>query len=1210
MSKLSGALRGAVRCAVALAAATALGVAVAQQVAVNINIEAQSVDAALRELSRQANTNILFSPAAVQGLRSTSINAVMTAEEAAKALTAGTDLEVVRDLTGALIVRRRPISKTNFNELNPADFEVDPNLELEEVIVVGVRRALETAQEIKRDADTFVDSVTATDVGSFPDKSVAEALQRVAGITVSRLQSNDDSTHFSAEPAGGLIRGLTFVRTEFNGRDSFSADGYRGLNFNDISPELMAGVDVYKNQTAEMIEGGIAGTVNLRTRLPLDVTSRVFSLTARANYGDRSDDTTYEGSGIFADVWNTDIGRFGLLANYAYSHLKTQTEGVVMQRIGTFCSSGNADADGNALIGADGSVPCDSSPYGGSGWRYMPSQVNFSQVLYDRVRRGASAALQFESTDRRWLATAQYMDSKYDNAWGERSSNISFFSLWAAPGYSPQSNAVIAPADGTPAFTFGPDGMLESGVLTQPTGDWLGGSTAGNLAYGSAVPGLPFVNYCGPQPDGSPSTCSTQRQGVYVGNEARNFDHAEGTRDVSFNLRWNATDRLRAVFDFQRIDAQTDNYDILVANRTMANAKYSTNRDGTPRIELLPGSNVNYAPGFLANPHNYYIPFVQDHLEDNEARETALRGDLEYRIGRTWLDSLKFGARHASRKQRVRYSVYNWSPIAAPWLCNGPGFNIDNSQAAPYPAGCGEAGRVFRGYGAGIWETGSFGDLYDGSVFANGPMVFLNRETLLDRQRHIDALSGATTGSPMGWTPLCQRATNTEGCFIDPEILDVEERTRALYAMLRFGGDNANIFGIGVRGNVGLRYVRTSVSSAGGVAFPTATWYQTAAATPCNAPLAAEDVTHLSCWLTPELLAFSNGAGIENDLSRSHDNLLPSLNLRFQLSERQYLRFGASRSLSRPDFGLLRNHVGVQSPVIDTTANSSYVIYRSPDAPRTPENVTGYRFVFHADSGFGGLAPITADNFDLAYEHYWGRSSSFSLGLFHKRLNGSIAYGEFERELENNGTTQTVVVRGPRNGAGGGTLDGVEVAFQTFFDSLPAPWDGFGVQLNYTHVKQSGINNSNLAVQPGYAPGGTIAFGGGLQVNDKIIDSHRLAGISDDSYNVVALYERGPIGVRLAYSWRSEFLTNNLDCCIGLPMWQKAGGYLDGSVRLQVGNNVELSLDGSNLLDRTTVNQQQLFGDSPLTPGAAPVRRDSAWIRSDRRFQLGFRFKY
>ncbi len=214
------------------------------------------------------------------------------------------------------------------------------------------------------------------------------------------------------------------------------------------------------------------------------------------------------------------------------------------------------------IIAADGSVPCASSPYGGSGWRYLPSQVNFSQVLYDRVRHGASAALQFESSDRRWLATAQYMDSQYDNAWGERSSNISFFSLWAAPSYSPQSNAVIGPADGTPAFTFGPDGMLRIRRTDAAHGRlarwqhgresrvWLGGA---RTAFRQLL-----------RLSGSPSTCSTQRQGVYVGNEARNFDHAEGTRDVSFNLRWNATDRLRATFDIQRIDAETDNYDILV----------------------------------------------------------------------------------------------------------------------------------------------------------------------------------------------------------------------------------------------------------------------------------------------------------------------------------------------------------------------------------------------------------------------------------------------------------------------------------------------------------------------------------------------------------------------------------------------------------------------------------------------------------------------
>ena len=65
------------------------------------------------------------------------------------------------------------------------------------------------------------------------------------------------------------------------------------------------------------------------------------------------------------------------------------------------------------------------------------------------------------------------------------------------------------------------------------------------------------------------------------------------------------------------------------------------------------------------------------------------------------------------------------------------------------------------------------------------------------------------------------------------------------------------------------------------------------------------------------------------------------------------------------------------------------------------------------------MKPITADNFDLSYENYFGKSSSFTVGLFYKKLNGSIAYGEFDREFENNGATQVVTVRGPRNGEGG-----------------------------------------------------------------------------------------------------------------------------------------------------------------------------------------------
>jgi TonB-dependent receptor len=229
------------------------------------------------------------------------------------------------------------------------------------------------------------------------------------------------------------------------------------------------------------------------------------------------------------------------------------------------------------------------------------------------------------------------------------------------------------------------------------------------------------------------------------------------------------------------------------------------------------------------------------------------------------------------------------------------------------------------------------------------------------------------------------------------------------------------------------------------------------------------------------------------------------------------------------------------------------------------------------------------------------------------------------RDITNNGSTQNVTIRGPSNDPGsGGTLKGFEIAYQTFFDKLPGAWAGLGLQVNYTYTDQEDINNSNLAVQAGYLPGSTGAFGGGnntstgaqgnggnpLSFTSNVIDSHRLAGISDDSFNVVGLYEFGKFGARLAYSWRSEFLTANLDCCIGLPVWQEASGYLDGSARFGVNDNVELSLDVSNILNTTAVTQQQVFGDSTLTPGANPVMLDSGWVRNDRRYQLGVRFKY
>lgn len=1081
---------------------------------------------------------------------------------------------------------------------------------VQDIVVVGVRGALATSQDIKKNADTFVDSITATDIGAFPDKSAAEALQRVPGITVGRLQSADDSTHPSGEPTSVLIRGLTQVRTEFNGRDSFSADSARGLQFNDVSPELLAGVDSYKNQTAEMIEGGIAGTVNLRTRLPFDQKGLLVTGSVKGNYGDRSDRWTHEFSGLVSYSVDTAIGRFGLMGNYAESHVVTRTESVIMDKINTYCTAGFGTAD-QANVGSDGTIGCTANPFGGTGFAYVPDGIRYSQVDYDRKRRGIAGAAQYENNSGTLRATVQYIDSHYTNAWLERASHaILDGNYFGTRAFNPRSGSVLV---GSSGLTFGPDGMLTSGLLTQPHGSFSGTceSTQAAINAGSAVPGVPFVNFI-PCPNAA-------RNGLYFQNEARNFAHEEGTSDLSANIRWDPTDRLHLNADVQFIDASTYNNDILVATGSMANYQYSVNGDGTPRVELLPGTNVNYANGGLANPHNYWIPFIQGHVEDNDAKEFAFRTDAEYEFADGgWLDSLKVGVRYANRRQKVRYSTFNWTPIAAPWNCNGPGFNADNTTGGAYPTNTGNCGGntghpPFQGYGEGIWESESLGDFYDGSSYPNGPLVYLNRDTLQDFPRLIQSLSGATTSSPIGggYTAICDRPEATvDDCFTPGEVMQIRERTKAAYAMLRFGGDDKIIFGgVTLTGNVGLRAVRTQEDSIGNIAFPAANIFNNLPA--CGTPLSGNNIVNVSCYLTPAIRAFANGGAQADTFNSSRTDWLPSLNLRFGLDDKNFIRFAYSRAISRPDIGLLRNTLAINAPIINTTPDSPYIIFNSPTAPKTAANVVGYNFVFLANSGNAALKPLSADQFDLSFESYMNPTTSLTVGLFYKKLHNAISYGQFTRTIANGASTQTVQINGPSNVKDGGELMGAEVAFQTFFDFLPGLLSGLGTQLNYTYVHQSGINNSNLITAS--SSGDIGAFGAGQQAlggSGFVIDSHRLAGISTHTFNVVGLYEKGPVGLRVAYNWRSRYLTQNLDCCIGFPVFQKAAGFLDASLRFSPTDFIELSVEGTNLLNTTTVYQQQIFGDSPQMQGAAPKYFDSAWSRVDRRFQFGARFKF
>ena len=227
----------------------------------------------------------------------------------------------------------------------PAD-EKEKTTNLEKVVVTGIRGSVYKAQDIKRDADTFVDSVTALDIGALPDRSVTETLSRIPGVTIDHFLSVGDPEHFSAEGNGVQVRGLTQVRSELNGRDSFSASGGRSLSFQDVPSELMSGVDVFKNQTAEMVEGGLGGTVNLRTFMPFDFDGMKLGVSVSENYGNFVKKWKPSASALFSNRWTTGAGDFGILVDVAHSELATRTDGLFVR---PFFKTSNSDLTGDGV---------------------------------------------------------------------------------------------------------------------------------------------------------------------------------------------------------------------------------------------------------------------------------------------------------------------------------------------------------------------------------------------------------------------------------------------------------------------------------------------------------------------------------------------------------------------------------------------------------------------------------------------------------------------------------------------------------------------------------------------------------------------------------------------------------------------------------------------------------------------------------------------
>ncbi|MCJ2183581.1 TonB-dependent receptor [Novosphingobium sp. 1949] len=206
------------------------------------------------------------------------------------------------------------------------------------IVVTGVRGSVEKAAEKKKKAAQIVDSVVAEDVGKLPDNNVPEAIARVAGVQISR--EHGEGTDIS-------IRGMTDISTTINGYEATTGVG-RSMTMADIPAELIKAVDVYKTRTPDQVEGGIAGTVNVELRRPLDLEQGLtVAGSFREVFSSIGNTKSPYGSLLVADRFDTAIGEMGFLINASYTKNHYNETFAESETPGTFFSTDaeSLDAD-------------------------------------------------------------------------------------------------------------------------------------------------------------------------------------------------------------------------------------------------------------------------------------------------------------------------------------------------------------------------------------------------------------------------------------------------------------------------------------------------------------------------------------------------------------------------------------------------------------------------------------------------------------------------------------------------------------------------------------------------------------------------------------------------------------------------------------------------------------------------------------------------
>jgi TonB-dependent receptor len=389
------------------------------------DLPAQALGDALLAFSRLTRLQLASSPAVLNGARSPRLQGRMTAADALARLTADSDLDG-RIVDGTVTIARHKRFATaaasaaavagDGASVQVSESAVEPQVVGGgDIVVTGYRESVAKAQQIKKNATGSQDVILAQDIAAFPDQNLAEALQRIPGVAITR-----DSGEGRQISLRGL--GADFTRTQLNGMEVLtntssgldsrsSVSRSRAFDYSIFASELFNKVVVEKSYAAEQDEGGIGGTVGLHTAKPFDFNRLTVVASAKGQMNQYTKTVTPRLVGLISERW----GDFGVLASVAYSTADTVEFGYRNWNWSQI-NFGAANV-GPAISAADRALLVNAT---GASRIWNSRAQTYATFFNKRERLGLTTALQYHPDDRTDLT----LDVLYGKLNNDRTSGV------------------------------------------------------------------------------------------------------------------------------------------------------------------------------------------------------------------------------------------------------------------------------------------------------------------------------------------------------------------------------------------------------------------------------------------------------------------------------------------------------------------------------------------------------------------------------------------------------------------------------------------------------------------------------------------------------------------------------------------------------------------------------------------------------------------